>query len=405
MNRQTADSGGRRLEVKVGILGLGVLLLSLLASRGTYRIGLWILGLGLCVQIIRQRPRLAMTPGLAGCVGACIYFLSVGALGAQPLYVPDLFPLIWCALITTQIVQVGLRGEGPWHRWERAIGPVLAGFVTFHLIFDLYWSHWPVWPKYGKSGFFPNVHYLAGYILLTAPLLVYLALKSSLRIRALSGALLMAEAWLLFETRSRPAFLALIAAVLVTLPWMGKGKALGILALLFALIGLLYVLDIGHFGYLSNELLGHLGRDERIEIWRGTWQLLMDNSAMAWLLGHGFGQFFHDFQLLTLTLKIKPWLAPHNFVLEVLYSHGILGLLVLLLGVGLFFTAIVRSARARTGPHRALSIVLLATATGHFLFAFLTLPLWSRDYLLPMAWVVGSGLVLFHQPRIGTDPA
>lgn len=395
----------RDLDLKLGLLGLGLLLGSLLASRGTYRIGLWMLALGLICQVFSRKPRLVLPPALGAFLGAGIYFLLIGALETPVLYYPDFFPVIWCLLVTTQVVQLGLRAPVTGETLELVIGLLLAAFVSLHTVFDLFWSHWPVWPKYGKSGLFSNVHYLAGYVLLTAPLLLYYALKAPLRLKLLIFLLLLAEAWLLFETRSRPAFLALLAAISVTLPWLGMAKARWILMVMVGLVGFLYVFDVGHFGYLSQELLGHLGADERVAIWKGTWHLQLESAPMAWLVGHGFGQFFHDFQLLTLTLKIKPWLSPHNFILEVLYSHGIMGLLVFVTLTGLFFAAIYRTILRTSGKLQALSVVLLATATGHFLFAFLTLPFWSRDYLLPMALVVGAGILLFFQSKKTADRA
>lgn len=359
---------------------LALLVISLMFARGSYVIAVAGLVLGLGLRLIRDSG-LARPPPLSRLLGFLALLLGLGLLPNRGQFAFAGLPLLQSMVIILAFAQ---RPTLPFRHW---LYPLLTAFVALHLFGDLIYKG-P--PHRGYPGLFKNIHFLAEYAVLMAPVMVALTVKARGRARLLMGLLLCLDLALLLGSKSRPGFMALVASIVVVLPWL-QGRQRGALLLLAGgTLGALYALDVLGFASRINEFLAHIREDERAEIWSGTLGLLEGNSPWEWLFGHGLGQFLVDYHALSLIRQTKTWIGPHNFVLEILYSHGATGL-ILVLGSGLMLSVwVVRQIRAETDPDRRSEVlVLLAMMTGLLVHAFFTVPFFSRDFLLPLAVILG----------------
>ena len=170
--------------------------------------------------------------------------------------------------------------------------------------------------------------------------------------------------------------------------------------LMTGILTLLYLGNLANFSARIDDFVAHFGQDERWEIWIEAVRLQQGSSGLQWLFGHGIGAFFHDFREIALLRGIKTYLAPHNFFMEILYSHGILGLMLVTGAYGLF---LYRLAISTSSNHSALSrqmgLMILSVATAQLIHGFSTVPFFSRDYLLPLGFVLGAGLLFGEKSR------
>lgn len=249
--------------------------------------------------------------------------------------------------------------------------------------------------KANEAGFISNIHYLALFAVLTLPILVYSIFASRhkglqfLYFMAASGDLL-----LLLKTQSRPGFLALLAATGVTVPFLSpRFKFPAVIGLTVGPVAL-YFIDIFRFRQRVDDLVLHFAQEERHVIWSETLTMQLNDNLMGWLFGHGIGSYYRDFQQYSsFHDKTQIFSFPHNFVLDILYSHGLVG--VLLSGAAFiwFLYALSKSVlTARSIEHHRLGVLLISLTTGHFFHTFLTVPLFSRYNLYPLVIILGIGL-------------
>jgi hypothetical protein len=379
-------------------LGLWIFLLSLLISRGTYSAGLILMGLSLLLRGVYQPEPFNWTRALGVFMALMTGSVLQGVLMATDSPGDMVVPLFGSMVVVAGILQLPPT-PGSKIRWEPLLTASLVFFVTLHLTYDVFWTRWP---KFGKSALFTNIHYIAQYAVFTLPFLVMEALRTLGRVRWLMVLLILGDLWLLLESRSRPGYLSLIASVLVVLPYLGRGLRWQSLGLLVGLLGILYLCNVAHFQERINEMALHFYEDERGEIWFETWLLQSKSTPMEWLLGHGLGQFAHDYQIVSLLKRIKPYWAPHCFLFEIIYSHGLLGLMGLMVAGVLFFQQLLKAIRISVGEDRTMGLLLLAMATALVVDGFFTIPFWSRNFLYPMSLVVGASF-LYLQRLLVTD--
>ncbi len=379
-------------------LGLLIFLLSLLMSRGSFTIGLVLMGLGVFLRGLYRQELFNWTRPLGAFIGLMTVWIVQGFLMASDLPYDMVVPLFGSMVVVAAILQLPPT-PGSKIRWEPLLTACLVFFVTIHLSYDVFWTRWP---KFGKSALFTNIHYIAQYAVFTLPFLVMEALRTLGRVRWLMVLLILGDLWLLLESRSRPGYLSLIASVLVVLPYLGRGLRWQSLGLLVGLLGILYLCNVAHFQERINEMVLHFYEDERGEIWVETWLLQSKSTPVEWILGHGLGQFAHDYKIVSLLKRIKPYWAPHCFLFEIIYSHGLLGLLLLLLAGRLFFQQLLKAIRVSVGDDRTMGLLLLAMATALGVDGFFTIPFWSRNFLYPMSLVVGASF-LYLQRLLVTD--
>ena len=379
-----------------GVLGLAMFLL---LGRGLYTVALGVVLLGLIVQAIPQRGLALGGSQRALVVISAILFVQ-GLVMAREAYGISPYPIFWCVITALGVCYMPGRKYGS-AAWIGVVSLILVVFVFANVTFNLLWTHWP---RYGRFGLFSNLHYMALYSVMTLPILAYTLISApSLRVRCVMALTLLGNVWLLLETRSRPGYLAVIGSALVVLPWMALRFRWRIFMLMAGILALLYLGNLANFSTRVDDFVAHFGQDERWEIWVEAVRFQQGSSGLQWLLGHGIGAFFHDFREIALPRGIKTYLSPHNFFMEILYSHGILGLILVTGAYGLF---LYRLAMSISSNHSAFSrqagLMILSVATAQLIHGFSTVPFFSRDYLLPLGFVLGAGLLFVEKPSRAT---
>jgi hypothetical protein len=80
--------------------------------------------------------------------------------------------------------------------------------------------------------------------------------------------------------------------------------------------------------------------------------------------------------------------------MEILYSHGVIGLIVVTLAYGFFIYRLARITWFDNYlPSRRIGLLLLSVAMAQWVHGFSTVPFFSRDYLLPLGFVLGAGFL------------
>ena len=258
---------------------------------------------------------------------------------------------------------------------------VLIQFFVYALIGAEFIHSW-------RFGTFNNPHHLALYILLTAPLLVSFALYYRNAKSFFLVFLLLISAWMLLKTSSRPAWLAVLLGIAVLMPFL-SGKTRRIVAVVTLIFpGVLYVLS-KLFHDRVQDLILHISTEERVEIWKNSWQMLQSNSWGEWTRGHGLDSFPHAYSVFT-NFNGPPYTHPHNFVLEILYTSGVLGLLLAGFLYYSLISNVVNVCRNETNGHMSnIGKLTLVSVTMLFFHTFLTLPFFStyNFYVLAMLFL------------------
>ena len=146
-----------------------------------------------------------------------------------------------------------------------------------------------------------------------------------------------------------------------------------------------------------HALIVNLGQEERVEIWKTGLAMLADNNLPGWLLGHGIGSFRGSFAPETESYSVL--IFPHNFVLEVMFDNGLVGAALILAALVWMARAVARlCTQARAGtrePH--LVFLLFSILVAHFAFCFLTVPFYSRYFLM---WFALPTIVLLYLSNV-----
>ncbi len=140
-----------------------------------------------------------------------------------------------------------------------------------------------------------------------------------------------------------------------------------------------------------NYSVLNLWQDERLILWADTIEMQKNSDLKGWLVGHGFGGFedaFSNYSSYSGQKKASgavEFVFPHNFILEILYNNGILGLLILSIPLGYIVFGVFQNTQGRS-YHAILALALLA---GVFIHTFFTLPLFTRFPSTSLGLILG----------------
>lgn len=377
----------------LGVYGFGI---SLALELGGYRSFLHASLLLFAWMLLQGRGTLPWSEPLWWLLGLGGLFLLQGlAMAVGPIEGGHHEVLGWslfaAILITLVPGRIGSRGD---HRSLLALTTVVFVMAQVGACF---WRSNPYLD--GRFlGVFSNPHYLALYALLALGFLVYLIDFYRGWLGWLLGAVLVVDVVLLILSRSLPAWLGLVAGILVLLPFFRRRMAAKILTLsLLLLVGV----QLAGWVELSTGMktaITYLANDERWVLWREFWILQNESTGWQWLLGHGFGQFLNDYMPVSSfhAQRVEPYVdfaSPHNYFLELLYSHGLIGVLLLCLGYGLWLIGLTRGINvSRTVDHRRQGMLLLSLVTAQLVLGFFTMPFFARHNLFPVSVLLGISL-------------
>ena len=266
----------------------------------------------------------------------------------------------------------------------KKIGLFFLLFLIFSCLFNLYY----VVRLDSISGYFSNQHFLAQLCLISLPIFIFHFFHKPHTGSYLIGALLIAIVlYLLIITRSRPAWLAIavtyISALLIFIPGY---KRWGIAAGFIAALVILYFALPSLVAEPVDELLLHFTQEERIFIWKDAITMqLSSTNGIQWIIGHGPGSYKDCFESYVTFRNFLHF--PHNFILEVLFESGVIGLVVVCALYACFFALIFRTYK-HTKTQKLQLIRLYVLASSFLFFAFFTLPFYSKHVILLQSFFI-----------------
>lgn len=250
-------------------------------------------------------------------------------------------------------------------------------------------------------GTFTNIHYLGGFTAFVLPILVSFCLivKWPKKIFLLVPILLNID--LLLRTGSRPPMLGLILGTLFVAVFLIKDRYKWYsFGLIFIALACIYFTNYGGMQTRIDNLILNASKEERPQIYRNAWLKLKQNTPTNWLVGHGINEFSVSF---TMTNKrIRHFVFPHNHLLEVIYLNGFFGLILIYSGWGVLLFRIIKMGRTTESKTISqFSKSLLISTIVWMLHCGLTYPIFSKYSLYPLAFLLGSMLLLLE---LNPDP-
>lgn len=246
-----------------------------------------------------------------------------------------------------------------------------------------------------EKSHFSNLHYAAQFALTTSFILTYCLLKGKRPVNyVILLCCLLACGWILINTLSRPAWIALVLTVgcALVLFFNRKHALFGIAGLTIISI-LLYLLLPDFFSNRVDDLIENIKTEERVQIWSDALTMQASNNIGSWLIGHGPGSYetffraYNNFQA-----KIN---FPHNFILEILFESGIVGLTLITLLYQKLYASIFRMHKQQP-KLRPESMLMFMCITANLILSFLTFPFYSKYVLLYQAPFMAITLYLSH---------
>lgn len=235
-----------------------------------------------------------------------------------------------------------------------------------------------------------NPHYLAFYSAANLIVSFFCFFKSTLRFKCFFGALALLLGILLINTGSRPAWLGLLLSAFIVIAFFldHKVKLRAFLSLVLLLL-MLFLTNIGGVTDRTKALIQTVHTEERVTIWKETWDMQMDSSAIEWAVGHGMDTFEENFKpYSTYHLKKVDFNSPHNYFLEMLYLSGFLGLGLFLMMLWSIYQKVI-SAILFGDENKTIYIMLFSIFNTCFIFASITLPFFNSKSMNIIAYVVG----------------
>jgi O-antigen ligase len=155
----------------------------------------------------------------------------------------------------------------------------------------------------------------------------------------------------------------------------------------------LYLTDYGNFASRIQDLIVNLAEEERIQLWTKSWNKLKDNSLLTWTFGHGIGWSPINYTKGP-TFKVT-FVSSHSHFLEIVYLNGLIGFVLIFGGLTLLFISIVNAARQNQNRKiRLLLKCLIIVFLSWLIHCGLNFPFYSKYSLYPLAFILGTILVL-----------
>jgi O-antigen ligase len=149
------------------------------------------------------------------------------------------------------------------------------------------------------------------------------------------------------------------------------------------------------------DILSNWRTEERITVWTDTLNMLGDNSAMDWLLGHGIGSFryyFPDFNTFKIGNKVEDWSFPHNVFFQIIFENGLIGLVMILGGIILLMITTWHGYHRLKHPStRYLLVTLFILFWINFIHCALTLSFYHKYFIYPLSMIIGILLILLEK--------
>ena len=250
---------------------------------------------------------------------------------------------------------------------------------------------------------YSNMHHFGSFASLILPVLFYFAIQNRGLLRLLCGVCGVGAFYLLWESSSRISWLSFFGSVLVAAFVFLRKKNLW-LCLAGITAGGFMAAFVSGFSAIKSRIANFLFNwrtEERITVWADTLRMLGDNSSKDWLLGHGIGSFRYyisDYSTLKEYGVPINWNFPHNFLLQIIFENGIIGLLTIAAGTALLVIGLGRGyRRLNNESDRYLWVMVFILFWINFIHGALTLSFYQKYFIYPLSMVIGISLILFEK--------
>lgn len=253
-------------------------------------------------------------------------------------------------------------------------------------------SLWLFNKPYGTA---KNPHYLALFSSVSIIVALYCFLKAStIKLKSFIGGCILLLGGLLIHSLSRPAWIGLILAGLLITFFLTRKQQLYTASTIVLILLMLMVTNVGGFADRSNDIIENVRTEERVTIWQDTWRMQTDSSVAQWAVGHGLRSFEESFKSYSAYHKKgSDFNSPHNYVLELLFISGVLGLSLALTLFWLLYKGLIKALKLKD-EDEGIYVMLIAILTSSTILTSITLPFFSSNSMNIIAVVVGVILYL-----------
>jgi hypothetical protein len=253
-------------------------------------------------------------------------------------------------------------------------------------------------------GTFSNPHYLASFLMLALPVLAYSLIVTRGWYKFCFFPVILLDADLLLRIESRPAVFGIVVGTIFLLVFLTKGwRRWGSLLLLSAILVSLYITDYGNVYSRFEELIVNFSKEERLPLWRSAWDMLKDNNLTAWIVGHGIGAGRSVLPQYSPEV-LKSLIFSHNYLLEICYENGIVGVTLLFGGIACLLISAVKTAKQTKNRNISNFIKsMIVVFISWLIHTGLTFPFYSKYSQYSLAFILGALLPVLRQPAMQKD--
>ena len=384
------------------LIALFVLVLDLAISKGMYKICLVFIKVIVSMQLFRmaflyfkKQVQVLPTKAMLIAIAIPIIFILLDSVLiegiSQRYYIKNLKTAIFIILAIWMIPLDFLTKNSKLFFYSLLTLLLLAS--SSNLIAVVFYS-------FHRIGLTSNPHYLALQAILVIPVAVYLLNQVNLVGKVLLIVIVTMELYLLMESFSRTAWLAFFVGSLVSIPFFSFKTRL------MAVGGILLIpLTVYYFGVLGvderlNDLINNLVREERVTIWADALVMQQESNWFQWLLGHGLGGFEPGFQTFSHYHGRVDFTTPHNFLIEILYTSGIIGISLVVIGEGVFVFSLLKLYwNTKYDSQKTLVVLVLVLLVMLFIHTFLTISFFAKQSTYFLAMIIGLGFYLFKREK------
>ena len=244
-----------------------------------------------------------------------------------------------------------------------------------------------------------NPHYLAMYSAIALIISIFCFIYSSSSQKILLGICILILGAFLLQSSSRPTWIGLILSSILVLFFLQK-KSRNLASIIFISVLLFLTLtNVGNFSNRFQELIINIGTEERVVIWQDSWDMQRTSTSQQWLFGHGLNSFKENFKSYSHYHQQQvDFNSPHNFLLELLYISGVIGLTLVATTVTLIYKNLIDGLN-NTVRYRKIYLMLLALITSNFIMVAITLPFFTSFNLNIIAIVAGVDIYLKQRAK------
>jgi O-Antigen ligase len=263
-----------------------------------------------------------------------------------------------------------------------------------------------------------NTGHLSIYSALALVVAIGLIFAARSSVKPRIAALVIALSYIVIVSAWIPVVLGLLSSALLVFCLFHRRKVI-VLVTTIALLQLVFAVgNFANYRERVTELVQKIGTDERVVIWSDAWKMQTASPWPKWVYGHGLNSFFTDFRAYSTYTEPRyssvekenvethiRFRSPHNVCLDVLYTSGVVGLILVALLYYLLYTFFIGVvSRRKSNSSVALACTMLGVLTTSLISNGLNFAFFSRFHIYPIAFVCGALFFLRQINAASTEP-